>query len=299
MDMKLKLLILTLCAGLLASCEWKSDVEKLELNKLGTGQGIVSYSAYEPLKDKPVNLHFYIPEGEITTMPVVFILPGTDRNAKDYLAAWVRKAGDKKVIAVALEFPERDYTTSEYIEGNMFKGKTPVPEKNWSYSIIEPIFDYIRAETGNKSAKYRIWGHSAGAQFVHRFVTFKSGLRLDKAVAANAGWYTVPDVNVGYPYGLKDSGYTDASTLSRLFGANLIVMLGDQDTDPKDSSLRHTPEADAQGLYRYARGLHYFSEGERICKAGNMTLKWKKVIVPGVAHNFEAMLAAAVKELAN
>lgn len=297
--MRFKLLTLVLCAVFASSCEWTSDADEPILNELGTGQGIVAYSGYAPLKDKPVNVHFYIPEGDITAMPVVFIMPGTDRNAGDYLASWIRNAGDKKVIAVSLEFPEGSYSTSEYIEGNMFKGSNPIAEEKWSYSIIEPIFDYIKAQTGNKSATYRIWGHSAGAQFVHRFVTFKTGLRVSKAIAANAGWYTVPDTGVGYPYGLKNSGYADAATLTRLFGTNLLVMLGDQDNDPNDSSLRHTPEADAQGLHRYDRGLHYFSESERICKAGSMTMKWKKTVVTGVAHSYDAMLKAAVKELTN
>lgn len=297
--MRFKLSILFFYVLVASSCEWTSDTDAPAPGTMSTGQGIVPYTGYAPLKDKPVNIHFYIPEGEMKTMPVVFIMPGTDRNAKDYLGAWIRNAGDKKVIAVALEFPESSYSTSEYIEGNMFKGKNPVAEENWSYSVIEPIFSYIKAETGSTASTYRIWGHSAGAQFVHRFVTFKSGLRINKAIAANGGWYTVPDTGIGYPYGLKDSGYADASTLTRLFGAKLIVMLGDQDTDPNDSSLRHTPEADAQGLFRYDRGLYYFSESQRICKAGSMAFGWKKTVVPGVAHDYNAMLKAAIKELAD
>lgn len=295
--MNIKLLILSLFLAAFSSCEWKSDVEEPVLNKLGTGQGIVTYTGYEPLKSKPIDLHFYIPEGDLQTMPIVFIFPGTERNANDYLAGWMDKFKDKKVIAIALEFPQAYYSTSQYIEGNMFKGSTPLPEEQWSYSVIEAIFSYVKSETGNKSAQYSMFGHSAGAQFVHRFVTFKQNTHLNKAIAANAGWYTVPDTQIGYPYGLKDSGFSDKATLTHLFSSNLIVALGDQDIDPKDSSLRHTPEADAQGLYRFARGEFYYNESESISKANSIVFNWKKIVVKGVAHDFKGMMAETVDYL--
>lgn len=289
--MNLRISILLLLFGFtLTSCEWKSDVDDPILNQLGTGRGIVTYTGYEPLKDKPINLHFYIPEGDIKAMPIVFILPGTSRNANDYLDAWVKHFKDRKVIAIALEFPQNHYSTSEYIEGNMFKNNKALPEEQWSYSVIEAIFDHVKSETGNQSVQYNMFGHSAGAQFVHRFITFKQNTHLNKAIAANSGWYTVPDTRIEYPYGLKNSGFSDQSTLTHLFGSNLIVALGDQDTDPNDSSLRHTPEADAQGLYRYARGEHYYSESQQISQTNSMIFNWKRVIVKGVAHDFEAMM---------
>ncbi len=290
--MNLKISILLLLFGFtLASCEWKSDEDDPVLNQLGTGHGIVTYTGYTPLKNKPIDIHFYIPEGDIKKMPIVFILPGTTRNANDYLAAWMKHFDDRKVIALALEFPSAYYSTSEYIEGNMFKNNKALPEEQWSYSVIETIFDYVKEETGNQSTLYSMFGHSAGAQFVHRFVTFKQNTRLDKAIAANSGWYTVPDTQIEYPYGLKNSGFSDKPTLTHLFSSNLIVALGDKDTDPNDSSLRHTPEADAQGLYRYARGEHYYTQSQQTCQANSMIFNWKKVIVKGVAHDFEAMMA--------
>ena len=111
--MKTNLVISLFITLFLCSCEWKSDVDDPVLNKLGTGHGIVTYTDYEPLKAKPINLHFYIPEGDIKTMPIVFILPGTGRNANDYLAAWMKNFKSKEVIAIALEFPQEYYSTSE------------------------------------------------------------------------------------------------------------------------------------------------------------------------------------------
>ena len=148
--LKTNLVISLFITLFLCSCEWKSDVDDPVLNKLGTGHGIVPYTDYEPLNATPLNQHFYIPEGDIKTMPIVFILPGTGRNANDYLAAWMKNFKSKEVIAIALEFPQEYYSTSEYIEGNMFKKNEALPEEQWSFSVIEAIFSYVKAETGNQ-----------------------------------------------------------------------------------------------------------------------------------------------------
>ena len=52
---------------------------------------------------------------------------------------------------------------------------------------------------GNTSADYYLFGHSAGAQFVHRLLLMVPDGRYAALVAANAGWYTVPDKSIDYP----------------------------------------------------------------------------------------------------
>ena len=47
---------------------------------------------------------------------------------------------------------------------------------------------------------YALYGHSAGGQFVHRYVAFADAPRMESAVAANSGWYTMPD-DGAFPYG--------------------------------------------------------------------------------------------------
>ena len=74
----------------------------------------------------------------------------------------------------------------------------------------------MKAATGNRSASYLLYGHSAGAQFVHRYLYFVPEARVAKVVAANAGWWTLPDLAVGFPYGLRGSVVHEAGLKAML-----------------------------------------------------------------------------------
>ena len=79
-----------------------------------------------------------------------------------------------------------------YVDGDNPTTNTLNNENEWSFSIIEPLFDSVKSSLSLENDKYNMFGFSAGAQFVHRFIQFKPNARFDKVVAGAAGWYTVP-----------------------------------------------------------------------------------------------------------
>ena len=71
----------------------------------------------------------------------------------------------------------------------------------WAFTAIERMYSVIKTAAHLNTSGFSIFGHSAGAQFVHRYVAFvRSSLgkckgeawQLEHAVAANAGSYTRP-----------------------------------------------------------------------------------------------------------
>lgn len=257
------------------------------------GQGIVEYTGYAPLSGKPVRVHYYIPpQGDAKTMPALMVFPGVNRNADEYLTAWIDAARTKQFMVFSLEFPQDSYSSAQYIEGGMYSGETLLPVVEWTFSMIEPLFDFMRRDLGGSQTQYDIWGHSAGAQFVHRYMTFVPENRVRRAVAANAGWYTVPDFSVGYPYGLKNSPAQQAA-MPELFAKQFTLHLGTADNDTNDPSLNHSAGADAQGKNRYARGQNYWNKAQTA--AGGNTFRWEKREETGVAHEYAKMAAAAAK----
>jgi hypothetical protein len=172
----------------------------------------------------------------------------------------------------------------------------PRPRRQWSFSAIEPMFDDARERFGMRTARYGLYGHSAGAQFVHRYAWFVPRARLASVVAANAGWYMMPDFNVAFPYGLGGSNISPES-LARTLNLPLTVLLGESDNDPEHPSLRRTPEALAQGPHRLARGQRFFDTARDYAEQRHTGFGWRRVTVTGAGHQNELMAPAAVPYL--
>lgn len=105
--MRVANLLILLIAVLMTSCFKDDESESLgETSKFLPGDGIVTYSGYAPLADRPVRIHFHIPaNGDMKKMPMLFVFPGLERNAADYLNAWRTEASNRNVMVFVFEFP--------------------------------------------------------------------------------------------------------------------------------------------------------------------------------------------------
>jgi poly(3-hydroxybutyrate) depolymerase len=240
----------------------------------------------------------YQPAAATADTPVLFVLHGVGRNAEDYLNDWIAQADLHNFLLVVPEFSKTQFPGEEaYNSGNLFDAAGSLrPRDQWSFSMIEPIFDRVRAQLGSRRTDYMIYGHSAGAQFVHRFLYFVPQARVTRAVAANAGWYMLPELATPFPYGLQGAP-TDEAALRTALARPLVVLLGEADTDEQHQSLRHTPESDAQGLNRLARGHYFFAHAQAAAAALGAPFHWRLATVPGVAHINKDMAPFAARHL--
>ena len=230
------------------------------------------------------------PEGLEADAPVVIVLHGVRRNARDYRNNWIDLARQHGIRVYVPEFSRRHFPTAEdYTLGGVASGG---PASSRSYGAIEPLFDFLRAERGVTSDDYVLFGHSAGAQFVHRFACFEDTARFSLAIAANAGWYTFPDPTTNWPYGVK--GVEAGCDRAKWVQKPLLILLGGADNDPQAEFLRRTPEADAQGLHRFARGHSFLAAGRGAAQEETVGFGWSLEVVPGVAHDNAGMAQAAM-----
>lgn len=228
------------------------------------------------------------------TTPVVFVMHGVGRDADRYFTEWAPLAARHGFVLVVPEFSQGDFPDSRGYNTGYFEEEdgTPRPRERWSFAALEPLFDAVKARTGTQVPVYALYGHSAGGQFVHRYVLFTPEARLSRAIAANAGWYTMPDPGTAYPYGLARSPAGEAA-LKRALGKPLTVLLGTADTDAGDPHLRRTGEANAQGPHRYARGHSFYRAGEAAAQRLGVPFGWRLREVPGVGHSNRDMAEAA------
>lgn len=227
--------------------------------------------------------------------PVVFVMHGVNRNANDYRDQWHELAVEHDFLLLVPEFSQADFPGSGgYNLGFMTdENGSARPRSKWSYSAIEPIFDDARRRFGMGTGRYALYGHSAGSQFVHRYTFHVPEARVSQIVSANAGWYMMPDYQVGYPYGLGGSAVTP-EMLERAMALPVTLLLGERDTDTDHPNLRRTPEALAQGPNRLERGKAFYASARAWAERAGVSFGWRIEFVPGVGHDNARMAPAAV-----
>lgn len=232
-----------------------------------------------------LDVWIYHPESAGADAPVVFVMHGLQRDADRYLREWAPIAAHYHAMLVVPEFSRVTFPgAAGYNLGAVFDANgAPTPRERWSYSAIEPIFDAVARREQLSADTYLLYGHSAGAQFVHRFVMLGAGPRMSRAVAANAGWYTFPSNAIDWPFGLNNG--PPAPAPRAMFAAPMFLVLGDQDIDPNHRALSHEPGAEAQGPYRFARGQAYYAAARAGAAEAGVPLGWGCFIAPGLAHD--------------
>jgi hypothetical protein len=182
----------------------------------------------------------------------------------------------------AARFPD----VHAYNYGNVRRpppNETIFPRDLWNFSIIDGLFEHVRTAVGSNRETFGLFGNSAGAQFVLRYLALTEATAVDAAVAANSGWYMLPDLAVDYPVGMGGLDL-DESYLRRYLGQRLIVLLGDADTDSAAPDLPRSETAMAQGPHRLARGLWHFEHGKQVADQLGARFGWELEIVPGAGH---------------
>ena len=268
------------------------------------GKGGFAYVEPEgsPYAGVRIPVHTYRPESvdPRKTERVLFVMHGTLRNGAEYRDKWIALAEKYHVLLMVPEFTRRDFPGGMYNRGNV-RGQddeTNVPAEAWTFAVIERLFSFYKKATGNSVPGYHIYGHSAGGQFVHRLVEFLPAARLVRAVAANAGYYTLPTkTEDAYPLSFTGTPDTGEATRRTVFGQPLTILLGEADIDPNDPDLYRSPEVNKQGLTRFERGKYFYALAKRTAEQEKILLNWRIATVPGVGHSNEKMAPAAARIL--
>ena len=245
-----------------------------------------------------LTIHTYRPADFNADRPILMVVHGRARNGTDYRDYFVPDAERRGFLVVAPEFDEAQYPNPyAYNYGNMCDASGRIlPRDQWLFPVLEAAFRDVRSRAGSRPERFFVFGHSAGSQLVHRMATFGWLDTVERAVAANAGSYTLPVHGEAFPFGLDGTPATD-DDLRRLFSRPIIVQLGDSDVDPNDTHLPREPGAMRQGPHRYARGRNYFDTARREAERLGVPLAWRLAIVPGVAHSGQNMAPHAAREL--
>jgi pimeloyl-ACP methyl ester carboxylesterase len=265
-----------------------------------TGTGWFRFPAPSTAQsERTIQVYTYRPTNHGADDPIVLVMHGASRNADDYRDRWIEEADRYGLLIVAPRIDERHFSWEEFRLGGVVRNRQDVPvppdgppKSDWTFTLMDRLFDHVRDVTGSRIERYDFFGHSAGAQFAHRFVMFLPSAKTRVVISANSGWYTFPAAEPPFPYGL--GGFPDQPPLGPpdypgMFRMRLVIMLGTDDTI-RDRNLLTTPEADAQGQNRLERGRAYYEAGKALATRLGLPFRWEVVEVPGVEHSSTAMI---------
>jgi hypothetical protein len=244
--------------------------------------------------DRPIRVYTYRPRYCDSKCPIQFVMHGAKRNASDYRDAWELLADRYGLLIIAPEFSEKLWPKAEaYNLGDVAASDN---REKWTYSAIEHIFDEMR--DGQKD--YRIFGHSAGGQFVQRFMLFRPDNRSSIAIASNPGWYMMPEwpmdkAKEKYPYSTAGSRVGEAQ-LREALTHRFVLMLGESEADAEDPNLNSSEAAKKQGATRVERGENFFFAASGAAAALGVKMAWEMSMVPGAAHELPLMSRTAADQ---
>lgn len=247
---------------------------------------------------REITVFTYRPSAFTPDSPVVLVIHGRARNGEEYRDWFSGEAERHGFLLAVPEFSEAQYPhPHEYNYGAMVTpGGAWRPRSEWLYPVVDAVFDDVCRRFGSTRERYRIFGHSAGGQLVHRLATFAWSPRIERAIAANSGHYTLPLGSEAFPHGIGGTPIGDGE-LRALFSRPLTILLGTADTDPDHPQLPKEPADLRQGLHRLARGQRYFEIARREAARLGVTLAWRLTTAPGVAHVAKDIAPYAVRDL--
>lgn len=243
--------------------------------------------------DKPdVEILYTLPKEINNQTKILFLIHGNSRDVKKYLNLWLEDAKDKNVILVAPHFTKENYPNFGTLQIAKSSGKILNDQSNNLTNSISSFFTYFKSKYNLESSTYRIFGFSAGSQFVHRYLMYGKDTRTEKAVLGSAGWYTFLNEEK-YPYGTKNMPI-EKERYEWFLSRRVLFILGNKDNDPNHPTLNLSKGAKKQGNNRYERGQNYFDNLLNFSQKNKIPFRWRYKVVPSLDHNTEMLSKNAI-----
>lgn len=136
--------------------------------------------------------------------------------------------------------------------------------------------------------KVHLFGYSGGAQFAHRYAYLYPD-RIATLNVCSAGWYTLPNTEIRYPYGLQGwPEWLGEPHLDAMVQLPMLGLVGDRDRQ-RDAALRQSARLDrCQGQDRVARAQSWVEQMNQRRSEQGLDTPVSLELMPGQEHDFEA-----------
>lgn len=263
---------------------------------LASGKGQFTFTDDAGHTGKTIPVWYYKPDALPPDARVFIVMHGAERNGEQYRDHWIRHAEKHKFLLIVPEFSRQDFPSGAYQFGNIQARN----KQAWTFWIIEHLFDSVRQRESLRRETYYLYGHSAGAQFTHRFMLFMPSPRVEIAFSANAGSYTMPVyASASEPHSPMnlDRQDVDEKQLGAAFSRRMVVMLGERDINENGKNVPNSEQAKAQGKNRFERGQKFFRLAQEQAAKQKSAFQWERITVLDVGHSDSGMSRAVMRYL--
>ena len=263
----------------------------LAAENLKIGAGVYKFEESSGANKDPIDILYYRPKNWQNGDKIFVIFHGMDRHPEIFIKNLKKAADTKNFLLICPKFTKSKFPGNKYYN----YGNAKNSDKNqWTYNIANRIIDDVKTRFGATKSKVIFFGHSAGGQFLHRYLFLADKIKADLVIAANAGTYLLPEENVNYPYGFKNVA-AGTKEMKRAYAQKTIILLGANDVSRTDRGFPQTPADDKQGLNRFERGKNFFNQSQKKARELKTKFNWQFATVPNVGHNGVKMAIAALK----
>jgi pimeloyl-ACP methyl ester carboxylesterase len=224
----------------------------------------------------------YVPTKGGQGAPIFVTAHGISRNVEEHATLFAPYAERQGAVLVAPYFTPEEHDDYQRL-GRKGRGRR-------ADMVLDAILEEVEALTGASAGKFYLFGFSGGAQFAHRYAMAHPERVAGVAVGA-AGWYTFPDSETPYPYGLGPSEELAGVRFDprEFLRVPITVFVGEADVGSQ--SLRRNPQVDRQqGVTRLERAQNWTSAMRRAALARGQEPLTTCELVPGIGHSFRQFM---------
>lgn len=294
----------------------------LDKTSIDVGSGSFLIKGGPGREHKKIEVFYHMPKNFSSESKVLLVIPGAGRNGDSYRDAWIEEAEKYSVLILSPKYKKEDYGFDAYHFGGLIQNlmmekslgyvagtnhfslnedhiqfDLVQDENQWIFKDFDRIFDQVVQKVGSNQSQYDIFGHSAGGQILHRMALFYPKSKANRIIAANSGFYTLPDLETPLLFGTQDMNILKEDFRS-IFNQKLVLYLGELDNASETGgTLLRSISADKQGLHRLARGNYFYKYSKQLAKQLGFPFNWELIIIPEVGHDHRGMGNAAGKYL--
>lgn len=221
----------------------------------------------------------YVPRTATTESPLLVTIHGIERMALQHAVRFSALAEKHGFIVVAPVFSKARIPRYQRLERG--------PAGDCPITAFELTVDHLQRVTGLAPAPLRLFGYSGGAQFAMRY-TMVGSLPVARLALAAPGWFTMPDTQHAFPYGLGDAPVLEgrAADIGRLLSIPVLLTVGAEDTRRDKSLNRNALVESSQGKTRLERAHRWYDAMTAEAKTRGVDHLTQLKLLGGAGHDF-------------